>query len=371
MAFFATLTLLVLAKYAITERREWLYASGATLGLTFLAKETSIVLLPAIWVFLALTPRLAVRIRDVLISLAVFAAVVAPFPISLALGGGSGTAKNFLVWQIFRPPNHDWNFYLLTALPAVGLGVILLAAAGIRLLRRDHSWRETLLVTWCAVPLLFFQSWPVKGFQYLIAVAPAAAVLAARFLVARWEGVPLLERVRATPYRMGAAGLIVLSLLIPSIAALRPNTSGTFLAGSGGVPGGREAGRWVREHVPEGATLLTIGPSMANILQFYGHRRAFGLSVSPNPLHRNPVYDSVRNPDLELRTGDIQYVVWDAYSAARSSYFSTRILRYARRYHGVVVHSESIEIRTPSGATTTDPVIVIYQVTPLVYRTAP
>jgi len=55
---------------------------------------------------------------------------------------------------------------------------------------------------------------------------------------------------------------------------------------SGGVPGGREAGRWIDRHVPKGAQMMSVGPSMANILQYYGHRKIYGLSVSSNPLHR-------------------------------------------------------------------------------------
>ena len=50
--------------------------------------------------------------------------------------------------------------------------------------------------------------------------------------------------------------------------------------------------------------MLAIGPSMANIIQFYGHRKAYGLSVSPNPLHRNPVYQPVANPDLLIRDSE-------------------------------------------------------------------
>ena len=91
-----------------------------------------------------------------------------------------------------------------------------------------------------------------------------------------------------------------------------------MLAGAGGLPGGREAGRWIDEHVPAGATIMTIGPSMANLVQFYGHRRAYGLSVSPNPLNRNPSYEPLVNPDQALRDNELQYVVWDAFSASRS-----------------------------------------------------
>ena len=46
---------------------------------------------------------------------------------------------------------------------------------------------------------------------------------------------------------------------------------------------------------------MTIGPTLSNIIQFYGHRRSQGLSVSQNPLHRNPAYDPIGNPDGAIR----------------------------------------------------------------------
>ena len=81
------------------------------MGLTFLSKETSIVLLGAIYAFLALTPELRVRLRDLAVSLGVMALVIAPFPLSLMLAGRTGTGESYLTWQLFRRPNHDWLFY--------------------------------------------------------------------------------------------------------------------------------------------------------------------------------------------------------------------------------------------------------------------
>src|SRR5690606_8041286 len=103
---------------------------------------------------------------------------------------------------------------------------------------------------------------------------------------------------------------------------VHPAGLNSFLAGTGGVPGGREVGHWINENVPQGAVFMTIGPSMANIIQFYGHRKAYGLSVSPNPLRRNPSYEPIDNPDYQIRTSALQYVVWDAFSAERSTFFS-------------------------------------------------
>jgi hypothetical protein len=367
MTLFATGVLYTLARFGVSHRPGWLYASGAMMGLTFLAKETGIILIGAVYVFLALAPTIPLRIRDIFISLMCMFMVIAPFPISIALGGGTQTAKAFLIWQLFRRPNHEWPFYFVEVPPAMGILLLIVAAAGLWFLRRSRSWRETLLLAWIAVPLAFFQMWPVKGFQYLLPAAPAVAILAAR-AVTRLRFPERLMRsrlFRSGQWRVVVGGLIAISLAVPAWNTVTRAGSAGFLAGAGGVPGGREVGRWIDENVPEGARFMTVGPSMANIVQFYGHRSALGLSVSPNPLHRNPSYTPIQNPDLQLRSGQIQYVVHDEFSAQRSPFFSRSLLRYARRYDGRVVHVESIPVSAPGGGTVNKPIITIYEVRPL------
>jgi hypothetical protein len=361
LTFFATLTAYLLAKYVVTGMGPWLWAAGAGFGLTFLAKETGLVFLPATYAFLALVPSVRVRLRDV-VGFAICAAVViAPFPLSLLLGGGSRTAHGFLVWQLFRAPNHDWSFYLVQVSAALGPLLVLAALLAIVASVGTWSWRETLLACWAAVPLVFFQVWPVKGFQYLLPVAAVVVILAARLVAGAWPE----HLLRRPPdwARAAAVVLLVASLGIASWARVSSAGSTSFLAGSGGVPGGREAGRWLAANTPPGSRLLTIGPSMSNILAFYGHRRGFGLSVSPNPLHRNPAYDPVHNPDLLIRRGDIQYLVWDSFTAARTPFFTEHLLRYVRRYHGRVVHTETVTVHR-GGQPAVQPIIVIYQVRP-------
>jgi len=162
--------------------------------------------------------------------------------------------------------------------------------------------------------------------------------------------------------RAAVALALVASLAVTSWIRIQPAATGSsYLAGTGGVPGGREAGAWVAENVPAGAQLLAVGPSMANIIQFYGHRKAMGLSVSTNPLYRNPVYDPVENPDLSIRHGEMKYLVWDSYSASRSPFFSDRLLTYAQTYGGKVVHQEFVPVSTSHGHLDRA-VIIIYQV---------
>jgi hypothetical protein len=249
---------------------------------------------------------------------------------------------------------------------AIGVLVVLAAAAGLWLLRRQGSWRETLLLAWCAVPIAFFQLFPVKGYQYLLPVAPAVAVLAGR-CIARWPAAVRSLGVRRLPRRPAIAIPAVLvagSLLAGSWQRISPSPSASLLAGAGGVPAGREAGRWIAREVPQGAELMTIGPSMANILAFYGGHRSYALSVSPNPLNRNPSYVPLVNPDFAVRQGAVQYAVWDAFSASRSPFFARQLIRYVERYRGRLVHQETLVMPTAGGRSARRAAIAIYVMRP-------
>jgi Dolichyl-phosphate-mannose-protein mannosyltransferase len=360
-----TLTLYLLARYALTGNPIWLHAAGIGMGLTFLAKETGIILLGSIYSFLALSREVPVRFQDLLLSFALMVIMILPFPISLWLAGGSKIGQQYLIWQLFRRPNHTPDFYLTIVPGVIGIVVILTAFAGLLLLWRERTWREKLLIWWIIVPVVFFQIWPTKGYQYLLPIAPAFAVLASRTLM-RWVWLEGLGERRLNTFwiRVIAGGLMILLLLNTSWLAIQPPTTGTFIAGTGGVPGGREAGEWIKANLPSDSTLLTIGPSMANILQFYGQRKTIGISVSPNPLHRNPAYEPIDNPDLEIRSNNVQYLVWDSYSAGRSSFFSERLLDLSARFHGRVVHTQTVAVTLDDGTEVEKPVIIIYLVHP-------
>jgi len=121
---------------------------------------------------------------------------------------------------------------------------------------------------------------------------------------------------------------------------------------------------WIRnpDHTPLGSEFLAIGPSMANLVSFYGFRKAYGISVGPNPLRRNPAYEPIGNADLALRRNEIQYLIWDAYSAARSPFFSQMLLSKARKYNGRLVYTVTLRLPTGSGDTASRPLIQIYRV---------
>ena len=359
MVFFAATTLLALAQFGRSRRARWLYAAGLMLGLTILSKETAIIQAAAVFLFIALSPTLHVKARDILITIVVTGAVVALFPMTTSLAGATRSGQNYLLWQLLRRSNHLVTFYGDTALPMMGYVLSSLAALGVALRWRKRTWRETLLISWSVVMIVFFQIWPVKGFQYLLPMAPALCVLGAAALLhmqpeSHWirVGRAYITMIHA---RTVIIALVALSLAVPSWDVVNSSADNNGLAGAGGLPGGREVGRWFLNNTLPSATALAVGPSLANPIQFYGFRKTHMLSISQNPLQRNPSYEALDNPDLALRNGDVQYVVWDAYSASRSVFFAGRLINLVKRYHGREVHRELVN---------GNPVIIVYEVHP-------
>jgi dolichol-phosphate mannosyltransferase len=405
MTLCATAALYCVVRYVETERLSWLLACGSTMSAAILAKETSVVLLGGLYVFFALTPLARLRAKQLWLMLLLITAEVAIWPLMLRLAGHTHTGQSYLVWQLFRRPNHGTWFYF-TVLPGwLGPAVLGAAIAGLIWLRREASWRERLLLAWLVVPVLFFTLWPVKGFQYLLPIAPALAILAGRTLarplpLPRLRQLPLPRLRRRTAEapsasdapsgasadghsgppadgkrhaRLRLAGRLAMGTLavatavsaaVPAWARIQPSTSVAFLAGSGGMTGGREAGTWILQHAPQGSRLLAIGPSVANVLEFYGRHQVSALSVSTNPHDRNPSYAPVINPDLDLRNGEFQYIVWDAYTAAHSRFFAAEALRLVRKFHGAPVYASPGTVRSPARPGTVEPAIAIYEVHP-------
>jgi 4-amino-4-deoxy-L-arabinose transferase-like glycosyltransferase len=361
MTLFATGVLYCVVRYCESAALRWLVATGALLGATILAKENSVVLVGGLYAFFALTPAVRLQLSHLLIAGATTVCVVLAFPLALTVSGTASTGQNYLLWQLFRPPNHPFGFYFSVLPTALGLAVVVAALAGLIWLRHENTWRERLLLCWLVVPVAFFTVWPVKGYQYLLPIAPVVALLAGRTLARLGTAGYLSIRPKVgLGVTVAATAIVVIISVIPTWNQITSPPRGSFLAGTGGVPGGREAGIWLRDNVPDGAQLMTIGPSMANILQFYGHHGSVALSVSPNPQSRNPSYTPVVNPDLALRNGTIQYLVWDAYTAARTPFFAAKLQTLVNRFKGTPVFTASSDGDTGGGG---EPLVVVYQVT--------
>ena len=152
------------------------------MGLSVLAKEPSVIFCGAVYAFFALSPEIRVRLRALLL---------------VARGHGDhdrsrtrwpccsrdrrGRAATSSRGSSSASRTTASSFYLTEVPSSIGLAVCALAALSLlaRARGRRWTWRETLVACWVGVPVAFLELWPVKGFQYLLPLAPVIAVLAA------------------------------------------------------------------------------------------------------------------------------------------------------------------------------------------------
>jgi hypothetical protein len=364
MTTFVAATMLMLALWLRSHRVMWFYAAAGTAALAVLSKEMGMLTVPAVILFVLFSRNLPLRwSRDLPIAALVFIIAISPYPLSLALGGGAHTTNQFVIWQFFRQPNHDASFYL-TVIPSLGYVTVALAAIGLLSLRWRWQAFDTLAISLVLCNVVFFQVWPTKGYEYMLPIVPPAIYLAGRGALAVGELGPALAkrmRLERLQWRWAAAFVLALALITmappAARAAISPQQTSAgsvatdsdseqsstatrkFLAGTGGLGASRPTGEWLRTHTGPNSRFLTIGPSFANVIQFYGQRKAVALSVSSNPLHRNPQYEPVQNPDAAIRSGSIQYLVYDSYSAGRSKFFAQKLMSYVGKFGGVAVFS--------------------------------
>jgi hypothetical protein len=363
-SFFFTLTLYFMVKYVRTHNRIWVYAIGASAGLSFVSKEVGVLALVVSFIYMLFTKRLGTK--NVAILVASFVLAISPqLLLSLTREEAQQAASLYTVWQLGRTPNHPITFYpdILSQniLGYVLSALILLSvvyALKNRLLTRFPS---SLLITWVAIPFVFFMLFPVKGYYYLVALVPACVLLGTSFLFSSW--------MKKIPYNTIIAYLfipiIVLSTSYTSDYILPQGEATRILAGSGGIPHAREAALWIKENVPEDSAFLTIHNSLANVIRFYSNHDAMSLNVNPDPGRRNPSYTPIINVDLMVLTDRIQYFVYDVNSAEMSLNLkkkSEQLLNYVNKYNTEPIYTEYESFRTEDGRMITKPVVIIYAI---------
>jgi len=385
-AFFVAVAVLFLCLYFKRSNPLLLWATAFSAGLAFLSKESAILIVPPLLIVILLAPRVLPRYRDLAVAGAIYLVTIAPYPLAELSAGRASTGLDYFVWQVLRPANHTLLFYP-GIFGTVGWAITALALVGVVVAGRRRKTTDVLLLLMVIVTGGLLELWPTKGYEYLLPLMTPIALLAtagalecgslAARALTRFRQDPRISRA-VRPWVTVAVSLAAVGTLLVSTnnvlsagsnaAALVGTDSGQptparvhSLAGSGGLLAGRPTALWVKSHILPGSVFLTIGPTFANVLQFYSLDRALALSVSPNPLHRNPAYVPVINADKSIRGGGIQYLVYDAYSASRSIHFADRILALAKKFDGVLVYQYD---KPGTSRSIHSALVLVYQVQP-------
>lgn len=377
LAFFASLSLLLAIRGSKAGDERFVVPAVTVAALATLSKETGVLLFPILFGVAIVTGWWrVVRLRTLIVALSIAVLVGLPFLLSRAIWSAGGSS-DYILWQFLRPPNHTQAYLPGIMIQYAGPLFIGATLIGLARMARRRSTGDWYLLAFLGVYVTFMVAWPTKLFPYLMLVVPALAVAAGFGVV--WVGElagRLTPRV-APPMARATFGVAMVGTLVS--APMVVNTARVIHEGPDPLSdrrfdlevhefvGAREAAEWAGEHTPRNARFLTIGPSLGNVLAFYGSRHFVALSVSPDPARRNPAYVPVVNPDLAIRQNDLHYAVWDFLSANRSSFYSRRLQSYAAKYGTAVAFAvyrdADGEVRTTEGypPDSAEPLIVIFE----------
>jgi 4-amino-4-deoxy-L-arabinose transferase-like glycosyltransferase len=293
-AFFATLTLLFVARLLEEENRRDYLLAGAAAGLAAASKYpggVAVIAIFAVWLYWRLRLRnwswalIGSAVVSVLTMLTVMPALVLTYDRAFS-GHGLDVFFGFRQYAyggwlgVERSSNALWYGNLV--LESFGLPAMALGLSGLVFLRREERRRLALMLPFPALYLILIGSMSMAVHRNLQPVLPIlAAILGVG--IAGW--IEFLRRAQPTRYRRWAVLAGVIALILPTVQTLAWDLSRTR-------PGTRQIARdWIEENVPEGAAILKEDyTSQLNPRRHVVKHLRFAARLPPAEL-RTPVWD--------------------------------------------------------------------------------
>src|SRR5919112_3707964 len=335
MTFFFTLSMFFLAKWISKAEPKWLYFLAASAGMAIMTKVVSILIIPiAINTILAIAglasretrklnvPNVTIlasrairklNVRTVVVSALIFGISLSPAIIEIILY--KDTFISFYKTGTSRVINVPFSFYVdkLSAYASIFFIVSTIAGIIISLILRRKGDLQCLI--WMALVLIFFQLQPIKGWNYILPLVPAACILSGRafvYLIAFLK--PLVSRKAKLELvyspRVLVGLLSVILILIVSHSQLYNSIYLiTHLTPAAGL---REAADWLKANASPGDGVMTISHGSAQyIFSLYANIDAypFGSFNLHTILPGGSIINGPPPPDPLIQNGTVKYFI--------------------------------------------------------------
>jgi hypothetical protein len=333
MTFFFTLSMFFLAKWISKPEPKWVYFLAVSAGMAVITKVISILIIPiAISTILAIlasreTSKLNVRnitilasrairklsVRTVVVSALIFGVSLSPAIIQFILY--KDTFISFYQTGTSRVINVPFSYYVdkLSAYASIFFIVSSVVGIIISLILRRKG--DLLCLIWIALVATFFQIQPIKGWNYILPLVPAACILSGRafvYLIAFLK--PLvsrkakLELVYSPKVLVGLLSVIL--ILIVSYSQLY--NSMHVIADLTPLAGLREAAYWLKDNASPGDGVMTISHGSAQyVFSLYANMDSypFGSFNLHTIFPGGSVIEGPPPPDPLIQNGTVKYLV--------------------------------------------------------------
>ncbi|MGH9877531.1 MAG: ArnT family glycosyltransferase [Nitrososphaerales archaeon] len=313
MTFFFALSMLFLAKWMNTGKSEWIYFLAASTGIAIMSKVPAFIIIPIAVLTIVSTGRLKnLNSRALLLSVLIFAAFISPA--ILQIMSDREVFTEFLSEGTSRVSDIKMTYYLEVLIQYAGYFFIALTVLGIAVALLHRKKEDLLCLIGIAVVAGFFLIYPLRGWNYILPLVPAAAILGARALVhliaflkpmfsARRE-----EKLRNLKVVVGAAGI----LLLITASYYQGYASVYNMVYDRPFVGLREAAYWLRDNAPPGAGVMTISHGSAQyVLSLYAKIDSypFGAFRLHTVLPGGKTIPGAPPPEPLIQNGTVTYLV--------------------------------------------------------------
>ncbi|MFQ5998418.1 MAG: ArnT family glycosyltransferase [Candidatus Bathyarchaeia archaeon] len=277
MTFFFVLSMLFLAKWMKTGQSNWAYAGAATTGIAIMAKVPSALIIPlALLIVLSIGRFRGLRHQTIVVSILIFAASLTPAIFQLT--SNPALLFDFLFEGTSRASNVPATYYLDKLVSFAGPLFIIITSLGIAASAVFRKRGDLLCLIWLAVVAVFFQIYPLKGFNYVLPLVPVAALLGARGLVA------IVGFLRRPALWSPRGSLHTATRTILAVAAIFLLISASYSMGYSSLQnivydrpfvGLREASYWLHDNAPDAGAMTISHGSAQYVLSLYGKIDAY------------------------------------------------------------------------------------------------
>jgi len=373
MTFFFTLSMLWLANWIRTGKPRWAYLLAGTAGLAVMAKAPAALVIPVSLLIVIVTRRLGdLDLRTVAGSTLAFTVSISPAILQFA--SNPSLLTEFFLQGSSRVSRVPTTYYIDKLATLAGPIFLLITILGVAVALVYRKKGDLICLIWAATVILFFQAYPLKGFNYILPLVPAASILAGRGLVSLARSLNVLPSLALkNPHRWGevVTATAMILLIAPASYSLGYASLHTIVYDRPFV-GLREAAYWLRDNAPPGAAAMTISQGSAQyVLSFYAKIDSypFGDFLLHTVLPGDGIIMGAPPPDPLIQNGTVTYLVhyvsWggdDPIHMPMKSPIEERFIELVRKYQGNLLHIVYYQFTDLDGAEIREARVWIYKV---------
>jgi len=314
MTFLFTLSMLWLVKWVSTRKPRWVYLLAASAGIAIMTKVPAALIIPIALLTMSITGGFrGINRNTVARSLLVFIASITPAILQFIYNHTLYIA--FLSEGTSRISSTPLTYYLDELVASAGPSFIIITVLGIAVATIIRSKGDILCLIWLVVVAVYFQTYPLKGFNYVLPLITAASILAGRGLTSVVE---LLKQAvswnpRFSLHHRGRTLVAVSGILFLIWSSYSLGYTSLYnITYDRDFVGLREAAYWLRDNAPPGSAAMTISQGSAQyVLSLYAKIDSypFGDFRLHTILPGGAIIAGAPPPEPLIQNGTVRYLV--------------------------------------------------------------